>query len=222
MYAKLENSNLIIAPSMLPGDDGQYVFAPTKEQYKTAGYLPVTLVHAPESKDCYYLAYDWVQSEDAITQTWRYIKDMRPMTEQEVSRLMLTQQIGFLEVDDDTALRMKAFYPTWEECVAKGSITHDKTGFRFTYDDKLYACVNVNPTFQADWIPGTGTESLYTEICETHDGTLEDPIPYSGNMILYNGKYYVQDNITYLCIRDSGTALHHALSALVGLYVETV
>lgn len=144
------------------------------------------------------------------------------MTEHEVRSLLLTHQISSLPVDDNTALRMKAFYPTWENCVTKGTVEYDKPGFRFTYGDKLFSCINANPSFQSNWIPGTGTESMYTEICESHAGTKDDPIPYSGNMILYNGKYYIQDGVTYLCTRDSGVALQHVLSALVGLYVETV
>ena len=35
-----------------------------------------------------------------------------------------------------------------------------------------------------DWVPGVGTESIYTHIDETHDGTQYDPIPYDGNMEL--------------------------------------
>jgi hypothetical protein len=61
---------------------------------------------------------------------------------------------------------------------------------------------------------------LYAEICETHDGSKYDPIPYSGNMALENGKYYTQDGVTYQCIRDTGNPVYHNLSDLVGLYVE--
>lgn len=70
--------------------------------------------------------------------------------------------------------------------------------------------------------PGEGTESLYEKIDEVHTGTAEDPIPYSGNMALENGKYYTQDGQTYKCTRDTGTAVYNALSELVGIYVEVV
>ena len=53
-------------------------------------------------------------------------------------------------------------------------------------------------------------------------GTQDDPITYTPPMEIYNGKYYTQDNVLYLCTRDSGTALSHDLSALVGLYVTIV
>lgn len=146
----------------------------------------------------------------------------RPLTESEVSRMLITQQINTLTVDDNTALRMKEFYPTWEDCVKLGTVYHDKPGFKFSCGDKLFSCVSANPTFQASWIPGTDTASLYTEVCETHDGTLEDPIPYSGNMILEEGKYYMQDYVIYRCIRNTEIAVYQPLTELVDNYVEVV
>ena len=41
-------------------------------------------------------------------------------------------------------------------------------------------------------------------------------------MVLENGKYYSQGGMTYLCTRDSGSPVYHALKDLVGLYVEAV
>lgn len=53
-------------------------------------------------------------------------------------------------------------------------------------------------------------------------GTLENPIEYTSGITLESGKYYIQDNVTYLCNRDSGNPVYHNLSDLVGLYVEAV
>lgn len=53
-------------------------------------------------------------------------------------------------------------------------------------------------------------------------GTLADPIPYSGNMALESGKYYIQDYVIYLCNRDTINPVYNPLAELVGLYVETV
>lgn len=122
-------------------------------------------------------------------------------------------------LEDADALQIRGIYPTWAELAEKGSVTA-ATGYKFVHDGKLYKCVNANPTFQADWVPGVGTESLYVRIDETHAGTLEDPIPYEGNMALVSGLYYSQSGIIYKCIRDTGNPVYHALSALVGLYVE--
>ena len=107
----------------------------------------------------------------------------------------------------------------WAELVEKSSVTA-AAGYKFVHDGKLYKCVNANPTFQSDWVPGVGTESIYVRIDEDHAGTLEDPIPYEGNMALVSGLYYSQSGVTYRCFRDTGNPVYHALSALVGLYVE--
>ena len=125
-------------------------------------------------------------------------------------------------LDDNEALVVKPMYPTWTELVELGSVEAEANTFKFYHEGNLYKCINANPTFQADWVPGVGTESLYTRIDETHAGTLEDPIPYDGNMELTEGLYYSQDGKTYICTRDTGTAVHHALADLVGLYVEVV
>lgn len=123
-------------------------------------------------------------------------------------------------LSDEKALIMVSYYPTWEECVEKGTIEFDKPGFKFSHNGLLYSCINPNPTFLSGWVPGEGTESLYTRIDEAHAGTEDDPIPYSGNMILFDGLYYEQDGVVYICFRDSGIAIHNALADLVGHYVQ--
>lgn len=142
----------------------------------------------------------------------------RPMTEAEVSQLLISQQINTLTVDDNTALRMKSFYPSFESIIGQ---TVPK-GFKFTHGDKLWSAVQPELTIQAHYPPGEGTESLYTQIVETHDGTQADPIPYDGNMALEQGKHYHQDYVIFRCIRDTVNPVYHALKELVGLYVEEV
>ena len=122
-------------------------------------------------------------------------------------------------LDDGDALKVRGIYPTWEELVVLGSVMAE-TGYKFTYEGDLYKCIQPNPTFQESWVPGQGTESIYTRIDETHAGTLDDPIPYEGNMELLNGMYYSQNGVVYKCIRDTGNPVYHALADLVGLYVE--
>ena len=141
----------------------------------------------------------------------------RPLTMEEVSRMLITQQINSLAVEDSTALRMKEFYPEWKDLIGT---TVDKAGFKFTHKGQLYKTIPEQHSFQADWVPGEGTESIYTRIDESHAGTLADPIPYSGNMALEAGKYYSQDGAVYLCTRDTVNPVYNALADLVGLYVE--
>lgn len=146
----------------------------------------------------------------------------RPLTESEVQSMLIRQQVNTLAVDDATALRMIAFYPEWESGKAYTAENGCPVGYKVTRGGKLYK-LRQEHTSQDNWAPGmTGTKSLWEEICESHDGTKYDPIPYSGNMALENGKYYTQDGVLYLCNRDTGNPVYHALSALVGIYVEVV
>lgn len=141
----------------------------------------------------------------------------RPLTAEEVSRMLIMQQINSLAVEDSTALRMKEFYPEWKDLPGT---TVEKAGFKFTHKGQLYKTIPEQHRFQADWVPGEGTESLYTRIDESHAGTLADPIPYGGNMALEAGKYYSQSGVVYLCTRDTVNPVYNALADLVGLYVE--
>ena len=131
-------------------------------------------------------------------------------------------------LSDEDGLKAKALYPRWEKLVQLGSVTAE-AGYRFTYNGDLYKCVNANPTFQADWIPGDGTAALYVRVDDTHPGTLEDPIPATRSMEYVYGMYYAdpEDGKIYLCTRtgeaDGGTVtLHYLPHELVGLYFEEV
>ena len=138
----------------------------------------------------------------------------RPLTAEEVTAMLVRQQINILNVDDNTALRMTAFYPEW---AANAEYT---IGYKVQRSGRLWRCLQAH-TSQAGWEPENAA-SLWTEICESHAGTLEDPIPYSGNMALESGKYYMQDVKIYRCTRDTVNPVYNALSELAGLYVEEV
>lgn len=138
----------------------------------------------------------------------------RPLTTEEVSRLLIAQQINTMSVDDTTALRMVEFYPEWS---ADTDYTVD---YKVRYRGKLWRCLQAH-TAQTGWEPENAA-SLWEEICESHAGTLTDPIPYNGNMALESGKYYIQDYVIYRCTRDTVNPVYNPLAELVGLYVETV
>lgn len=145
----------------------------------------------------------------------------RPLTEVEVSRMIIAEQINTLTVDDQTALRMIEYYPAWDD-LCKQSVTAKKAGYKFQYGGKLWKTVPPSYTFVSHYVPGVGTESLFERIDEEHDGSEFDPIPYDGNMVLENGKYYTQNSIIYKCIRDTGNPVYNTLADLVGLYVEII
>ena len=142
----------------------------------------------------------------------KVLERTRPLSFSEVQEMLVRQQINTLTVDDNTALRMVEFYPEWSAGQAYTA------GYKAHRGGKLWRCLQAH-TAQTGWEPENAA-SLWTEICESHDGTKYDPIPYNGNMALQSGKYYTQNNILYLCNRNTVNPVYNALAELVGLYVE--
>lgn len=113
---------------------------------------------------------------------------------------------------DEDALEFACLHPTWTPGMKAVE------GYRYQYEDRLWKCLTAHIT-QENWRPGTDTASLWEEVNEAQAGSIDDPIPYDGNMALEAGKYYSQDGVVYLCTRDTGIAVYHALADLIGLYV---
>ena len=157
---------------------------------------------------------DEITAMQAAQRAAEFAERTRHLTESEVSRLLIAQQINTLTVDDQTALRMVEFYPSWASDTAYPAV------YKVQYGGKLWRCRQAH-TSQEGWEP-ENTPALWEEICETHDGSLYAPIPYEGNMALVSGKSYSQDGVTYLCNRDTVNPVYNPLRELVGLYVKEV
>lgn len=136
-----------------------------------------------------------------------------------------TQEMNTLNLNPVEALEVLDWFPQWG--VDEGFKVGDtvQKGQKFKYDGKLWAVLQ-DHTILEHYYPSINTASLYVEVTPDYNeageemGTIENPIAYEGNMILENGKYYIQDGVTYKCNRDTGIAVYHALKDLVGLYVE--
>lgn len=209
MFGKLKNGNLVYAPRLIRG-----TVNPSEATLRAEGYLPVISSEQPKAEDGYTLTCKWVEEEGCIRQKWRIAKDSSPLSAEALSEIFLRQHIQEIEVDDSTALRMMSYYPEWEPGKAYA------VGNKLTRNGKLYKVLQ-SQTSQAGWEPES-VPAMFAEICESHSGEAEDPIPYSGNMALEQGKYYIQIDEIYLCTRSTGNPVYHALADLIGLYVEEV
>lgn len=130
-----------------------------------------------------------IQSAQA---TFEAAERTRPLTESEVSRMLIAQQINALTVDDQTALRMVEFYPEWT------TDTDYAAGFKVQYAGTLYKCLQPH-TSQPDWTPDAAP-SLWAKVLipdETVIPAWEQPDstnPYSkGDTVTHNGKTWVSD-----------------------------
>lgn len=161
---------------------------------------------------------DMTADETAEFETVRRIltnaEKSRRLSADEVSRMIMSQQVNSLAVNDNTALRMIEFYPEWTPGVSYTA------GFKVSYNGKLWRTLQAH-TGQIGWEPENAA-SLWEQVCRTYAGTEVDPIPYEGNMRLENGKYYIQNDVVYLCSRDTVNPVYHDLADLVGLYTEVV
>ena len=138
----------------------------------------------------------------------------RSLSESEVVALLIHGIINTAQVDDNTALRMRSYYPQWH------ADTEYPAGYKVQSGDRLWRCRQAHRSITG-WEP-ENVASLWEEICESHSGAEDDPIPYSGNMALVAGLYYIQDGEWYRCVRDTINPVYNRLEELVGLYVELV
>lgn len=116
--------------------------------------------------------------------------------------------------DDQVAVQNKDIYEPW-----RPGKKYETNNIR-RHIEKLYKCKQAH-TSQEDWTPDQ-TPSLWDVINVDHAGTIEDPIPYDQSMEVFKDKYYNENGIIYLCIRDSGQPLYASCAALVGNYFEIV
>lgn len=129
---------------------------------------------------------------------------------------LLAMTINTMPLSDEQSLQVKNLFPKWETFIG-GKLEKD---YKVLYADRLYKVKQDITTVLENQPPSIDTAALYEEINEKNTGTKEDPIPYNNNMELFSGKYYSQNGVVYKCTRDTGQAVYHDLSALVGIYVE--
>lgn len=161
----------------------------------------------------------WTHGEDYVQPNEDYAK-VRAM---QILTAETKANINTMKMSNTEALSVKEFYPEWS-----ADSVQVKQGEKYEYNGKLYEVVQDHTT-QSNWSPGNQS-SLWVEVVEDHEGTLEDPIPYNEElnpmwqgMILEEGKYYTQSGVVYKCIRNTGNKVTHNLADLVsGGFVQKV
>lgn len=129
----------------------------------------------------------------------------------------ISRKINRLNLTDNEALSVKEVYPTWESKI-------DNTieqGYIVLHNGNLWRVRQTHIALEV-YPPSIHTAALYEVVEYRYEGTKENPIPYIPPMEIYEGRYYIQDNVLYLCTRDSDTALSHSLQNLVNIYVSKV
>lgn len=169
---------------------GRIILRPTEEQILAAGWVEYA---PPKIEPTERKKSPFEIVEELVTKQWNERTD----------------------ISNEEALDYMTIVYDWERYI--GQIV--PVGKIVIYNDKLWR-VRQEHTVMEHYVPSLETAALYEVIEKEHAGTIDDPKPYTPPMEIFNGKYYVEDGVVYRCTRDSGTALSHPLSALVGVYVE--
>ena len=193
-YYKIIDGEMVFFKNPLIVGDMQ-IINPSEEILLAAGWL------------------EYIPPEPEPVDTTKY----EPYTDEVVAKVkqLLQQQVA--QQTDEEALENIELFPTWQSKIG----VQVNQGDRLYFDDKLYKVLQTH-TPQEDWRPDT-TASLYVQVVieSGNTGTIDNPIPYSVNMELIEGKYYIEDDIKYLCTRALA-ASYWPLKDLVGQYVEVV
>ena len=124
-------------------------------------------------------------------------------------------------ITQSQAASLVYLYKSWSAFSNDGvTAMHYSVGDRRRFNDTVYECIQEHYAlshYTPDIVP-----ALWKRLDVDHTGTIDDPIPYETGMEIFNGKYYTENDVLYLCNRDSGQPLYHNLSALIGTYVTTV
>lgn len=134
-----------------------------------------------------------------------------------VEELVVKQYNERTDISNEEALDYMAIIYPWDYYLDK-ELTE---GMIVTYEDKPWR-VRQTHTAMEIYPPSLDTASLYEAIDKEHSGEADDPIPYTPPMEIFKGKYYIEEEVVYMCTRNSEVALSHKLGDLVGLYVEEV
>lgn len=135
-----------------------------------------------------------------------------------MQEIVLEQYNSRTDIEDKEALDRAIVIYNWDKYIGKSL----KTGQVVVHDERVYRVRQDISIVLDKQYPSLDTAAIYEVIELVATGEIDDPIKYTPPMEIFKDKYYTEDNSKYLCIRDSGTALSHNLSSLIGLYVELV
>lgn len=223
IYAKLQDDILVLSPRKVI-KDGFVITNPGPDILMSLGYKPLKYDERPEIQTPgNALKEVYTDQEDYIQVSYQeYTPDpaVKPVfvSNEEIEQMkkFVEYSVNTVELSDTQSLSIKELYPKWESFIGQKL----STGQKVQYQESLFKVKQDISVVLANQAPSTLTAALYEEINETAAGTKEDPIPYNGNMELFEGKYYKQNGVIYLCTRNTEQPVYHDLSALVNIYVQ--
>lgn len=195
-YTKIINGHSVVKnrSQIVINKKGMNIYNPTEEMIIKDGWIE----YIPQIID---------ESDSVLQNSYDILQD-----------IILEQYNSKTDISDKEALNRELVIYNWEKYIGKPL----KKGQVVVYNNNVYRVIqDINKVLDV-YFPSLDTASLYEVIVLTSTGEIDDPIEYIPPMEIFNSKYYIQNDILYRCIRDSGIALSHDLSTLTGLYVEQI
>jgi len=154
---------------------------------------PEAAIRPAESGECIFRTQKEVEA--VKTETEATVKLSGQM---EVAAKLTVQEST--TISDEDALQMPDLFKTWSRVLSEGKAL--KAESILNKDGTLYRVVQeVTPAAHQE-PGGEGMLAIYRPIDVTHEGTLEDPIPWVYGMDCSTGLYYTYEGKTYLCEGD--------------------
>lgn len=185
---------------------------PTKDRL----FLPhVQLRNAEEIKDWKEITIK--QRDEMLAST--SIIDVDNMSVDSIRRMdalvsKVAEKINDVPMTVEESLELVDYFPKWKEGEPM------PIGRKVSYYGSLFEVLQEH-TSQTDWNP-RDAKSLFKVVQVEAAGTEDDVIQWEQGMELEEGKFYKDGDVTYKCIRNSGTPLYYSLDVLVGNYVEVI
>lgn len=139
-----------------------------------------------------------IAAQETKWKTFEVAERTRPLTESEVSRMLIARQINTLPLDTAMTLRCREFFPDWEP----GAYT---AGHTVQHGGNLWRCLqNHDSAGNPDWRPGKA-HSLWAAY-HAADAPLALPwaAPSGAHDAYMTGEYMIwTDGKTYKCLADA-------------------
>ena len=129
---------------------------------------------------------------------------LQPEEEQVNPEIKFAIQCAIPLMTNDQILQCVSVLPEWKSFIGGKMEAHQ----RFQFNKEAWESRQEVSVVLEGQEPGISTAALYQRIESSHTGKQEDPIPYSPLMTVYKDKYYIQNEMLYLCLEDSGQPLY--------------
>lgn len=162
------------------------------------------VVYDTQSYTGYTIIKEFGFKVDNENKTIYHVSLLQPEEEQANPEIKFAIQCAIPLMTNDQILQCVSVLPEWKSFIGGKMEAHQ----RFQFNKEAWESRQEVSVVLEGQEPGISTGALYQRIESSHAGTQEDPIPYSPLMTVYKDKYYIQNEMLYLCLEDSGQPLY--------------